>query len=248
MSVLVAEKISRRFYGFFALKDVDLEIAPAERHALIGPNGAGKSTLFAILAGDLAASAGRVKLDGRDITALPVHRRAQIGISRTFQRNNLFARKSVSENVRLSVQAHDKAAWRFVGKPEHRSEINTAASDILDRLGIGHLAQTIAGELSYGDQRRVELAIALAGRPKILLIDEPAAGMGRQETKDMVAVLAALPRDIALVIVEHDMDVVSALADRVTVLQNGTMIASGTWDHVRSDAGVKRAYMGTRAH
>jgi branched-chain amino acid transport system ATP-binding protein len=248
MSYLVAEGISRRFYGFFALQDVSLSIAPSERHALIGPNGAGKSTLFNILAGEIPASSGTVRLDGQDITATPLHRRAQAGIARTFQRNNLFTEKSVFENVRLAVQAHERAAWSLFRTPTQYPKINATANEILDTLSLSHLSARMAGELSYGDQRKVELAVALAGRPKVLLIDEPAAGMARGETTEMVKVLAALPRTIALVIIEHDMDVVSALADRVTVLQNGRIIAAGDWHTIRQDADVQRAYIGGRKH
>jgi branched-chain amino acid transport system ATP-binding protein len=244
MSLLVAERVSRRFQGLFALDNVNLAVEPGARHALIGPNGAGKSTLFNILAGQMPLTSGKVSFEGSDITAMPLHKRVRVGIARTFQRNNLFANKTVFENVRLAAQAHDRAAWAFFARPESMLTINATATEIIERLALGHLAGRKCAELSYGDQRKVELCLALAGRPKVLLLDEPTAGMGRSETKEMIDVLALVPREIAIVIVEHDLDVVSAIADRITVLQNGSIIAEGAWEVIRADEHVKRAYIG----
>jgi branched-chain amino acid transport system ATP-binding protein len=244
VSFLTVNGISRRFAGFLALDNVSLSVGATERRALIGPNGAGKSTLFNILAGQMPPSAGQVLLNGEDITASPLHSRAHRGIARTFQRNNLFARKSVFENVRLSVQAHSNASWSLFSRPAAQADINAAAGQVIDRLGLGPLVRMDARDLSYGDQRKVELAIALAGNPKLLLVDEPTAGMSASETAQMVDVLMALTSGIALIIVEHDMEVVSAIADRVTVLQNGKLIAEGTWKEIQDDVTVRRAYMG----
>lgn len=246
MSFLVAEKVTQRFYGFNALEDVSLAIGSSERRALIGPNGAGKSTLFNILGGQLRSSAGTIRLGGQDITATPSHSRARLGIARTYQRNNLFMGLTVIENVRLAVQARSRARWNLFHPYETHRAIQDGASEIVARMTLGPLAQKRAGELAYGDQRKLEIAIALAADPRVLLVDEPTAGMSPAETAEMVAVLAALPRDLALVIVEHDMDVVSALAEQVTVLQNGRVIADGTWDEIRENEFVQRAYMGTR--
>jgi branched-chain amino acid transport system ATP-binding protein len=244
VSFLLAERISRRFQGFLALDNVTLSVERTERRALIGPNGAGKSTLFSILAGQMPPTDGRVFLGGIDITTTPLHSRAHRGIARTFQRNNLFLRKTVFENVRLAVQAHTRAAWKLFTRPTAQQDINRETEGIIDRLKLAMLKHKPAHDLSYGDQRKVELAIALAGRPQLLLVDEPTAGMSASETGDMVEVLKSLPRDIALIIVEHDMQVVSAIADRVTVLQNGRVIADGNWNDIQNDALVRRAYMG----
>lgn len=243
---LSALNITRRYGGFNALEDVSLEVAPAERHALIGPNGAGKTTMFHILGGQVPPSTGRITLGGEDITRLPPFRRAGLGVARTFQRNNLFFGVSVFENIRLSVQAHTSAGanlFRLAGA--HRGILDRAGQ-IVEQFSLEPLAKKRASELSYGDQRKLEIAVALAGRPRVLLVDEPTAGMSPAETAEMVKVLSQMPRDISLVIVEHDMDVVSALADRVTVLQNGKVIAGGTWDEIRQNEFVQMAYMGTR--
>jgi branched-chain amino acid transport system ATP-binding protein len=245
LTFLVAENVSRRFYGFNALDEVSLSVQSSERRALIGPNGAGKSTLFNILGGQMPASAGTIRLDGRDITSMPSYARARLGVSRTYQRNNLFMGLSVFENVRLAVQARTRAS-RDLFRPfaAHRA-IQEDAREMVTRMSLAPLADKPAGELSYGDQRKLEIAVALAARPRVLLVDEPTAGMSPAETAEMVSVLAGLPRDLALVIVEHDMDVVSALADRVTVLQNGRVIAEGTWREIRGNEFVQRAYIGT---
>jgi branched-chain amino acid transport system ATP-binding protein len=243
---LVATGITRRYGGFNALEDVSFSVAPAERRALIGPNGAGKTTLFNILGGQTEASSGRIEFDGEDITSLGAHKRALLGLARTFQRNNLFKGVSVFENVRLAVQAHTPHA-RDLMRPwaSHRGIIERA-EQVVERLSLAPLAARMAGELSYGDQRKLEIAMAVAWEPRVLLVDEPTAGMSPAETAEMVSVMAALPRTMSLVIVEHDMDVVAALADRMTVLQNGRIIADGNWDEVRNSEIVQLAYMGAR--
>jgi branched-chain amino acid transport system ATP-binding protein len=243
---LVASGITRRYGGFNALEDVDLAVAPSERHALIGPNGAGKTTMFHILGGQVAPSAGSIAMDGEDITTLPPYSRVALGIARTFQRNNLFFGLSVFENIRLSVQAHTDAGRKLFQITSTHRAITERAQQVVEQFSLQTLAQHRASELSYGDQRKLEIAVALAGKPRVLLVDEPTAGMSPAETAEMVKVLAGMPRDISLLIVEHDMDVVSALADKVTVLQNGRLIASGTWDEIRVNEFVQQAYMGAR--
>jgi branched-chain amino acid transport system ATP-binding protein len=245
MSFLVVDRVTRRFYGFNALDAVSISIGASERRALIGPNGAGKSTLFNILGGQMPPSAGSIHYDGSDITTIPIHARARRGIARTFQRNNLFRGQTVFENVRLSVQAHSRAPWDFVRPLRAHRLIHEKADQIVEQMSLTALATKVASELSYGDQRKLEIAVALAGNPRILLVDEPTAGMSPAETAELVKVLIKLPRDIALLIVEHDMDVVSALAERVTVLQNGRVIADGSWDDIRQNDLVRRAYIGT---
>jgi branched-chain amino acid transport system ATP-binding protein len=246
MTFLCAQRIYRQFYGFYALEDVSLTVGETERRALIGPNGAGKSTLFNILGGQMPASSGLITFDGRDITGAPSHVRARLGMARTFQRNNLFAGLSVLENIRLAVQAHSSVQHNLLSRAESHREVLQKAEEVLERMRLRALAHRVARELSYGDQRKLEVAIALAGSPRLLFVDEPAAGMSPAETREMVAVLAGLPRDIALIIVEHDMDVVAALADTITVLQNGRVIAEGPWQVIREDAQVQRAYMGSK--
>jgi branched-chain amino acid transport system ATP-binding protein len=246
LSFLIAERITRRFYGFNALDDVTLAVAPSERRALIGPNGAGKSTLFNILGGQLKPSSGSITLGGLNITEMPSHTRAKLGIARTFQRNNLFMGRTVFENIRLAVQAHTLAPRNLLRPFESHASIQEAAGEIVARMSLVHIADKRADRLSYGDQRKLEIAIALSANPQVLLIDEPTAGMSPAETDEMVQVLAALPSTLALVIVEHDMDVVSALAHKVTVLQNGRVIAEGNWSEIRENESVQRAYMGVR--
>lgn len=244
MNVLSAEHVTRRFYGFNALEDVTLAVAPSERRALIGPNGAGKSTLFNILGGQLRPSSGSIMLRGQNITEMPSHRRAKLGIARTFQRNNLFMGQTVFENVRLAVQAHTRAPRNLLSPYQSHATIQESAAEIVARMSLVHIADRRADRLSYGDQRKLEIAIALSASPQVLLIDEPTAGMSPAETEEMVQVLATLPSTLALLIVEHDMGVVSALAQQVTVLQNGRVIAEGNWADIRENEFVRRAYTG----
>jgi branched-chain amino acid transport system ATP-binding protein len=245
-SGLVATGIFRRYAGFNALDDVNLTVAPGERRALIGPNGAGKSTLFDILGGQRPPSDGTITFGGADVTTMPAHKRALKGIARTFQRNNLFAGVTVYENIRLAVQAHSKASRNLWKASASYAEINELSDGVIERLSLKRLSERRAGDLSYGDQRKLEIAMAVAGQPKVLLVDEPTAGMSRAETTEMVAVMASLPKTMSLIIVEHDMDVVAALSDRMTVLQNGRIIDEGDWAHIRDSEIVQRAYMGTR--
>ncbi len=243
---LVAVAITRRYGGFNALENVNLTVAPAERHALIGPNGAGKTTMFHILGGQVPPSAGKITLGGEDITEMAPYRRVALGVARTFQRNNLFFGLTVFENIRLSVQAHTSAGRNLFRLASVHRGITERAQQIIEQFALEPLARRPASELSYGDQRKLEIAVALAGKPRVLLVDEPTAGMSPAETAEMVKVLSLMPRDVSLLIVEHDMDVVSALADRVTVLQNGRLIAAGTWDEIRVNESVQMAYMGNK--
>ena len=246
MAELRIENVSRSFGAFVALEGIDLAISGSRRHAVIGPNGAGKTTLFNVIGGQLRPSTGRITLDGADITEMDAHGRAARGIGRTFQRNNLFLGVSLVENVRLAVQAMSPSA-RDIARPytAHRHVIAKAEA-IVEQLGLTEFAPLRAAQLSYGDQRRLEIAIALAGDPKILLVDEPTAGMSPAETAGMVALMQALPRDVALLVVEHDMDVVMTVTETVTVLQNGRRLAEGDWATVRADARVQEAYLGRK--
>jgi branched-chain amino acid transport system ATP-binding protein len=243
-TVLSIEHVSRRFGGVRALDDVCLSVAGGERHAVIGPNGAGKTTLFNIVGGELAPSAGSVRLLERPATGCPPHILARRGLARTFQRNNLLPNLTALENVRLAVQART-AATRQIFTPVRRlRNLEERAHGFLRQMDLDGRAAAPARTLSYGEQRQLEVAIALAGEPRIILLDEPTSGMSPAETARMTGLLARLPRAQTLVIIEHDMDVVFTLAERVTVLHLGCVIASGAPNAVRADARVQDVYLG----
>lgn len=239
------EKLHKNFGGLTAVADVDLEVNSGERRAIIGPNGAGKSTLFNLIAGELPATSGRVYLDGRDITKLPVYDRANLGLGHTFQRNNLFSGLSTFENVRLAVQHHRRVSRRLFRSADHFEEITEETEDILDRVGLIDQRNLLVNTLAYGQQRALEVALALATEPKVLLLDEPTAGMSPAETTDMTRLIESLPRSLTMLIVEHDMDVVFSLADFITVLHYGQVISDGTPAAVRADPMVQEIYLGS---
>jgi branched-chain amino acid transport system ATP-binding protein len=241
---LRVEGLKRQFGGLMAVNGVSLSVAPGERRAIIGPNGAGKTTLFNLISGELHPTAGRVYLYGQDITALTNFERARLGLARTFQRNNLFLGLSVRENVRLAVQARCKVAHRLWTRVDSMADVLAEADAVLEELGLADQAHALARNLSYGEQRQVEIAIALATRPRVLLLDEPTAGMSPAETAAMTRLIAALPREMTLLIIEHDMDVVFALADRITVLHYGEVLAEGAPQEVSGDPRVAEVYMG----
>ncbi|MGH6912833.1 MAG: ABC transporter ATP-binding protein, partial [Geminicoccales bacterium] len=214
------------------------------RQALIGPNGAGKTTLVNLLTGALAPSAGRVLLEGRDITGLPQHRRVQLGLARTFQINQLFAELTPLESVIMVVcqrEGADAAWWRPLAR--ERAAVEDAVA-LLERLRIADVMDQPAGTLPYGKQRLLELALALACRPRVLLLDEPAAGVARAEREEILAVIEALPREVSLLLIEHDMDLVFRFAERIAVLVNGALLALGTPGEVAADSRVRDAYLG----
>ncbi len=243
--LLALERLTRHFGALAAVSAVSLEIAERERRAIIGPNGAGKTTLFNLITGHLTPSGGRVLLAGAPITGLAPHAVARRGLARSFQRNNLFPRLSVFENLRLAAAADGQGSWNLLGgvsrlrAPLARARETAEAVGLLDRLEVP------AGALSYGEQRQLEIGLALGTRPRLLLLDEPTAGMSPDETLRMTRMLEGLPRDITLLIIEHDMDVVASLADRVTVLHYGEVLTEGTFDHVKSDPRVYEVYLGS---
>ncbi len=237
--------LTRRFGGIVALRDVTLSVGRGERHAVIGPNGAGKTTLFNVISGELRPTRGHVILEGTPVTGLPPHRIAARGLSRTFQRSNLLLNLTALENVRLAVQAHTSATRRLLTPVAHLPELTDAALALLARMGLEDRAHVPAKMLSYGEQRQLEVAIALAGRPRVLLLDEPTSGLSPGETARMTEMLTRLSRDQTLVIIEHDMDVVFALADRITVLHLGEVLATGRPEDVRSDPRVQDVYLGS---
>jgi ABC-type branched-subunit amino acid transport system ATPase component len=244
MSLLAVARLTHHFGGLAALTDVNLAVEPGERRAIIGPNGAGKSTLFNLITGALRPTGGQVYLAGRNITGLPIYERARLGLGRTFQRNNLFPRLTVFENVYLASQRHQGRAGDWFRSAARTDQAGQAAAAILHQVGLAELPDALANTLAYGQQRALEIALALATGPKILLLDEPTAGMSPAETADIIALIEALPKSLTILIVEHDMDVVFSLADRITVLHFGQVIAEGAPADIRADDKVQEIYLG----
>ncbi len=243
-TILAARRLKKSFGGLTAIDDVDFDAHTNEVHAVIGPNGAGKTTLVGQLTGDLTPDAGTVSFAGQDITALAPYRRAQLGIARSFQITSVFLDKTILENVALAVQARLGHSFRF-WKPARRDrELTGPAMEILERFGLADRAQLPAWAVSHGEHRQLEIAMAMASEPKALVLDEPMAGMGPEESRRMVDFLAGLKGKITVVLVEHDMDAVFALADRITVLVYGQVIAVGAPAEIRANADVRRAYLG----
>jgi branched-chain amino acid transport system ATP-binding protein len=240
---LAVRGLTKRFGGLTATDNLDFTVTAGEVHAVIGPNGAGKTTLIAQLAGVLRPDAGTILLDGENITTLSAHERVRRGLARSYQITNVFPRFSALENVALAVQARDGSSFRFwrpVGTERHLLD---AAVALLDRVGIATRAAVPAGKLSHGEQRQLEVALALATNPRLLLLDEPMAGMG-DESDRMVRLIESLKGSVTIVLVEHDMDAVFRLADRVSVLVTGRVLATGTPAEIRANADVRRAYLG----
>ena len=245
--VLSASALGRRFGGLVAVDDVTLSLAPKTVHAVIGPNGAGKSTLINLLSGDLSPSTGTIRLGALDITHWPSHRIAQHGVARSFQHTNVFAAFSAFENCRLAAQSHHRNFSRWFKPAERYGDWNAAAEAALAIVGLAGRSGIAATALSHGERRALEIAMALATHPTVLLLDEPLAGMGPEESTHIVALLKRLAADHAILLVEHDMDAVFALADRLTVMVNGRILASGAPEAIRANAEVQRAYLGTEA-
>jgi branched-chain amino acid transport system ATP-binding protein len=234
----------KSFGGVTATDNVSLDIQQGELHAVIGPNGAGKTTLIAQLSGELQPDAGEVLLDGRDITSVPTHRRSHFGMARSFQITSVFMNMSVIDNVSLAVQAHDGTSFQFWQPAASERRLREPAMEILARVGLAGRAGTPAAAMSHGERRQLELAMALATKPRFLLLDEPMAGMGVEESAAMVEILKGLKGDKTILLVEHDMDAVFALADRITVLVYGRVIATGKPEEIRSNKAVRDAYLG----
>jgi branched-chain amino acid transport system ATP-binding protein len=243
-SVLRIQNLTKNFGGLRVTDDVTLDVMPGELHAVIGPNGAGKTTLINQISGLLAPDAGTIMFAGEDVTNVPVAARAQRGLARSFQITSILPRFSVLENVALAVQARRGTSFRFFGHAADEEELNAPALAALAQVGLAERADAPAGELSHGEKRALELAIALAMEPKLLLLDEPMAGTGHDETERLVAVLRSLKGRFPMVLVEHDMTAVFALADRISVLIYGSILASGPPDVVRADPAVVTAYLG----
>jgi branched-chain amino acid transport system ATP-binding protein len=243
-ALLQIEGLTKHFKGIVASDDISLEIRQAELHAVIGPNGAGKTTLIGQLAGEVAADAGAIRFAGRDITNMPSHRRSALGLARTFQISSLFLDFTVLDNVALAVQARSGHSFRFWRDARGEPELREPARAALVRVGLAARADVLAAALSHGERRQLEIAMALATEPRMLLLDEPLAGMGPEESVRMVAILRELKQELTMLLVEHDMDAVFTLADRITVLVGGRVIASATPGEIRANRDVQRAYLG----
>ncbi|MFI5014642.1 MAG: ABC transporter ATP-binding protein [Hyphomicrobiales bacterium] len=243
-TILSLDRLSKSFGALRVADAVTLEIERGELHALIGPNGAGKTSLIHQLSGALATDSGSIVFDGEDVTALPMHARARRGLARTFQITSILPRFTVLENAALAAQSRSGTSFRLFGDAAAEEPLNREAMDMLAVVGLADRANVIANTLSHGEKRGLELAVALALQPKLLLLDEPMAGAGAQESARLVETLLRLKRRYTILLVEHDMQAVFALADRISVLVNGRLIATGDPDAVRSDARVRAAYLG----
>jgi len=245
--ILQTQGLSKRFGGIVATNDVSLTVEKGARHALIGPNGAGKTTLINLLTGVLRPSAGRITLEGRDITGLESDKRVRLGIARTFQINQLFADLTPLETIGLAVSERMELGrqwWRIVGS---KGIVIEETVDILSRFHLADVMNERTATLPYGKQRLLEIALAIACRPNVLLLDEPAAGVPEAERRDILDAVAALPDDVTVLLIEHDMDIVFSFADRISVLVNGAIFVEGPPDEVARDPRVKAVYLGEEA-
>ncbi len=241
---LEARTLRKSFGGLTATDNLSLEVAEREIHAVIGPNGAGKTTLVHLLSGMLRPDAGDILFEGRDITRLSAPARVKQGLARSFQITSIFRDFTVLENVMLSVQAGQGHSFRFWAPAAKDESLRGPARELLEKVGLGDRVDVVAGNLAHGEQRQLEIAISLATHPRLLLLDEPMAGMGPEESQGMIEFLKALKGEYTMLLIEHDMDAVFALADRITVLVYGQAIATGTPDEIRGDAAVRAAYLG----
>lgn len=243
-AVLTARSLTKRFGGLAAVNDVSLDLWQGRIHAVIGPNGAGKSTLTNLLSGDLEPTSGSVTLAGQDVTGWKPERIARAGLGRSYQKTNIFLPFTVWDNVRLAAQSRAPHAARWLRDATSFIATNERAARAIELSGLQNRKDAIAGTISHGEQRQLEIAMTLATEPRVLLLDEPLAGMGTAEAERMVQLLLRLKEAHAIMLVEHDMDAVFALADHLTVMVNGQVIASGTPEAIRADAGVQAAYLG----
>jgi branched-chain amino acid transport system ATP-binding protein len=243
-ALLAIDGLTKRFGGVLASDSVVLDVVKGEIHAIIGPNGAGKTTLVGQITGEIAPDAGRVRFDGQDITELPVHARSALGLARSFQITSLFLDFTALDNVALAVQAHAGHSFHFWKDARLEDALRGPARAALQRAGLAHRADDIVGNMSHGEHRQLELAMALATRPRMLLLDEPMAGLGPEESARMVRTLRELKRELTILLIEHDMEAVFALADRISVLVYGRVIASGAPEAIRANAEVRQAYLG----
>jgi branched-chain amino acid transport system ATP-binding protein len=243
-SLLEVRGLTKMYGGLIATNRVDLDVVEGETHAVIGPNGAGKTTLIGQLAGELSPDAGRIRFAGEDLTRLPAPARSRRGLARSFQITSIFREFTALDNVALAVQAHAGHSFRFWRPARAERALRKPALDILQSVGLGARADVPAATLAHGEQRQLEIAMALATRPRLLLLDEPVAGMGADESARMIRFLSTLKGRLTILLVEHDMDAVFALADRLSVMVYGRLIATGSPEEIRSHREVREAYLG----
>ena len=246
-SLLDVRGLQKNFGALRATDNVDLEVSEGETHAIIGPNGAGKTTLISQLAGDLRPDAGRIRFAGEEVTALGAAKRARKGFARSFQITSVYRDVTALDNVALAVQAHAGHSFRFWRAAREERSLREPARAVLDEVGLGARADVLAANLAHGEQRQLEVAMALATRPRLLLLDEPVAGMGLEESQRMVQFLSGLKGRQTIILVEHDMDAVFTLADRISVLVYGRIIATGAPAEIRANPEVRAAYLGEEA-
>ena len=244
MSLLTVNELYKSFGGVTATDGVNLSVEKGKLHAIIGPNGAGKTTLISQLAGRLKPDSGSITLSGRDITRLPAHKRQSMSMTRSFQITSLIMDMSVVENVALAVQAKQGHSFKFIRPANSVQSLQNAALSILDQIGLNERADNLVSELSHGEHRLLEIAVALATDADLMLLDEPMAGLGTEESAQMVDFLNSLKGNKTILLIEHDMDAVFALADRISVLVYGKIIATGAPDEIRNDPAVREAYLG----
>ena len=245
--MLRAEHLYKNFGALEVTRDVSIDVPAGARHAIIGPNGAGKTTFFNLLAGELSPAGGRIYLDGRDVTDMPPNRRARLGLSRSFQRSNVFAGLSVRENLLLAEIARSgrgRIFWRGIGA--EKASIDRIEG-VAERVGLAEFLDRRARELPYGSVRQLEIGLALATEPRVLLLDEPTSGMSPEETERILELVGELPRDLTILIIEHDMDMVFETAERITVLDYGQVLMEGTPEEVRASSAVRETYLGGEA-
>ncbi|WP_035295324.1 ABC transporter ATP-binding protein [Brevibacillus thermoruber] len=244
MSLLKVERVHKSFNGLQVLKNVSLDVQAGERHVLIGPNGAGKTTLFHCMTGTLPIDEGVVTVNGRQISGLPPYTAVRVGMARTFQKNNLFDNLTVEENLHLAIAACKPYRFHFF-KPFYKyTDLLEEAEQLLKQWALWERRACVVNQLSYGEQRLLELLLALASKPRLLLLDEPTSGMSPAETAQTTRLMQSMPRSITLLVIEHDMDVVFSIADRITVLHHGEVFLSGAPEEIRRDERVKEIYFG----
>ncbi len=247
MSLFIAENLCKHFGGLIAVDQVSLAVGPGEVHALIGPNGAGKTTLVNLISGLLPLDAGRLMLDGVDLTAVSPHQRVRHGLSRCFQMTSVFKNDPVFDNLLLAAQAHAGSSFRCFGRRAAESALRDRALMLAEKVGLSDVLDRIAGTLPHSAQRQLDVALALAAQPKLLLLDEPLAGMGPEDSLQMVALIQRLRTETAILLIEHDMDAVFQLADRISVLDYGRVLASGDVAYIRDHPEVQAVYLGVEA-
>ena len=243
-SALVVADLNKAFGGLRVTANVNLNVAPGERRLIIGPNGAGKTTLFNLITGEITPDSGSVLLFGENITRMPTRKRTHLGMARTYQIITLFARDTIERNVTLALLGLSPLRWNPFVALDRQHHLTERGREALDRVGLGHIAARSLAQTSYGERRRVEIAMALAQNPKVLLLDEPFAGLSIDERQDVRKLLAAIPRDVTIVMIEHDMDIALDLVDRITLLHFGEVIVEGTRAEVVADPRTREVYLG----